>query len=263
MVVVRLDMPVRIKYQLRHWLSVIEARQDPQIQTRVILVGTHLDKFDGPHREDMLATLRSAFQRLQIVDLIYLSCVPQQLESQKDFHNCLRATAAEIADGKLPLKYDAVRKVVEVLRREHDPPIVTLKDEQGGVWAKLLEAAPPEVVRRALPFLNYEGEVLWVGEHPQLANTLFITPQWVTGLLAQFVCLQTGQVNEREKRRFIAPNGIHIRLGQNGVIPFTELEQVPLAYDRELVFSLLLLFLEHGFPQFYSYGHHEGRRSTH
>ena len=77
-----LDEKLRIEYQFCHWLSVIEARQDRGITTKIILVGTCLDLSDGIDREESLDNLRDAFQRLEIVDLIYLPCTPPQLDSQ-------------------------------------------------------------------------------------------------------------------------------------------------------------------------------------
>ena len=79
---VRLDEELQIEYQFHHWLSVIEVRQDRGIITKIILVGTCLDLSDGIDCEELLDNLQDAFQRLEIVDLIYLPCTPPQLDSQ-------------------------------------------------------------------------------------------------------------------------------------------------------------------------------------
>ena len=81
------------------------------------------------------------------MDLIYLSCEKHHLDSQQPLCDTIASTAKSIANGQLPANYGAVRKVVAQLWQEHDPPIVTLEDEQGAVWKKFLKAAPPEVVK--------------------------------------------------------------------------------------------------------------------
>ena len=86
--------------------------------------------------------------------------------------------------------------------------------------------------------------MVWIDQHPQLTNSLFITAQWVAGLLGSFVCPHTASTSRDLttggcQRRYISLNNTLIELGKNGIISFKRLARVPLECDHSLVFSLL------------------------
>ena len=84
-VVVRLDQHLRIEYQLCYWLSVIEARQDRGVVSKIILVGTCSALDAGINRGQLLSDMRDAFQCLDVVDLHFISSKPVEIMKKGEF----------------------------------------------------------------------------------------------------------------------------------------------------------------------------------